>query len=145
MTSKTIIDYARKENIEAMKNLWRDIPGIGISSSDDTPALEIFLDRNPTTSFVLVAGDQIIGTVLGGYDGRRGYIYHLAIAAAFRRQNLGKQLLDRALSELRKLGASKIHLLVYADNHGAIAFYEKLNWQKRDDVFIFSWEPENFI
>src|SRR5207237_10018673 len=94
-TAPPSIRLLREADMPAALSLWRATPGIGMSrTSDHVPELAAFLLRNPTTSFALCAGEELIGTVLAGFDGRRGFIYHLAIQQEWQRGGLGRQLLD---------------------------------------------------
>lgn len=133
------IDKATNRDITEMINFWRATEGIGVGVGDDEPSLQLFLRRNPTTSLIMKDEGRLIGTVLGGFDGRRGFIYHLAIDPAYRRRGLGKELLDKALTELVKVGAPRTHLFVWNDNVTAIEFYKSLGWLDRHDVEVFTW------
>ena len=82
----------------------------------------------------------MIGTVLGGFDGRRGYIYHLAVAPDYRGKGYGKALLKRVLQELEALGADKVHLFALCDNQAAAEFYLSQGWKLRRDIQVFSWD-----
>ena len=81
-----------------------------------------------------------MGTVMAGFDGRRGYIYHLAVHPQYQGQGYGKALLEKAITELENLGAQKIHLTVFNDNHRAIEFYRRQGWKERDEIKMMSWE-----
>ncbi len=118
--------------------LWRATPGVGLSSADTPPELTRFLERNPGTSFLAREGGRLVGAILGGWDGRRGYIHHLAVAADRRRQGLGQALLDELLGAFRHLGVLKIHLFIFVDNELAIAFYRKRGWTWREDIRVMS-------
>ncbi|MCB0153428.1 MAG: GNAT family N-acetyltransferase, partial [Anaerolineae bacterium] len=66
--------------------LWQQAEGVGLSEADSPDRLTRFLEHNPGLSFVAINGNQLVGAVLGGHDGRRGYIHHLAVAANERRR-----------------------------------------------------------
>lgn len=121
-----------------MLELWQDTPGVSFGPGDDEVSLAAFLQRNPSTSLVLKYQESIIGTVLGGFDGRRGCIYHLVVHKDFRRQGYGRKLLQQAVSELRALKAGKINLFVLKSNPEAEGFYEKQGWTKRKDIEVYS-------
>lgn len=118
--------------------LWRGLEMIGLSISDERDEIEKFLDANPTTSLVAEIEGKIAGTVLGGYDGRRGYIYHLAVVKEMRGRGLGAMLMDELELRFKELGASRIHLMIYNDN-ADWKFYEKRGYWRRDgELFIMS-------
>ena len=130
----TITDYGR------VIALWQKTPGMGLSLSDvdSREGINVFLERNPGLSFVCEEGEQLIATVLCGHDGRRGYIYHLAVDEAFRKQGIGQRLTLQSLQALRRAGIVKCHLFVYKNNEDAHVFYDRLGWQKRTTLDIFS-------
>ena len=78
------------------------------------------------------------GTVMCGFDGRRGYVYHLAVAEGNKRKGIGTALMQIAVSKLKDAGAGKIHLMVFVENECARMFYNNLGFQNRDDVTLMS-------
>jgi ribosomal protein S18 acetylase RimI-like enzyme len=75
--------------------------------------------------------------VIGGYDGRRGLIYHLAVSAAFRGHGIGSQLMDEVEARLRNKGCLKCYLLVADDNYAVESYYQQRDWQRMDTVHLF--------
>lgn len=118
--------------------LWQTAPGLGLSSADAPAELARFLERNPDLSLVAYAGEQLVGTILCGHDGRRGYLYHLAVSAPYRHAGIGRQLVTLALDALGRAGIQKCHLFVYTDNTGARAFWSRTGWVERDELVIMS-------
>ena len=137
------IETARETDIPSMLQLWRDTPGLGWGAGDDDASLAIFMQRNPSTCLLIKNHDDVIGTVLGGFDGRRGYIYHLAVHSDFRRRGYGRKLLQEVVAKLEGLKAEKIHLFVLKSNPEAMVFYEKQHWIKRNDLEVFSFNIPN--
>jgi ribosomal protein S18 acetylase RimI-like enzyme len=133
------IAKAQTGDIENMLRLWRAIPGLGVGQGDEVESLKTFMNMNPSTCLVLKINDDLIGTVLGGFDGRRGYLYHLAVHPDHQGRGYGKKLLARVIQELKLLGAAKIHLFSFSDNPKAAQFYEKQGWERRQDIKVFSW------
>lgn len=124
----TIMDYEIEEmaieDFEEVTALWRKTEGVGLSESDDKSNIAIFLERNPGLSFIARnANGEIVGAVLCGHDGRRGYLHHLAVAANHRRKGIGKFLVAKCLSELRKLGLPKCNIFIFENNAKGIAFW----------------------
>jgi len=101
---------------------------------DDPPrnAPDNVISRKMTTQselfFVAVFGRQIVGTVLAGYDGCRGWIYHLAVHPDHQRTGFGRLLMQEAETCLRELGCPKINLQVRVDNDAVVRFYERLGY-----------------
>jgi ribosomal protein S18 acetylase RimI-like enzyme len=109
-----------------------------LSDADQPGRLREFLARNPGLSRMAVHGEILIGTILCGSDGRRGYIHHLAVAADSRRKGVGRALLDAALSALRRTGIGKCHVFVFQSNPFGDWFWARSGWQRRDDLYVFS-------
>lgn len=127
----------RPSDYDDVISLWRLLPGMGLSGADEREEIEKFLEKNPKTSILAEEEEKIVGTVLGGFDGRRGYIYHLAVAKNLWGRGIGTMLMDELEGRFAKLGAQKVHLMIYVDND-AVGFYEGLGYVKRDDIEIMS-------
>ena len=129
---------------DAVVALWRASEGIGLSAADGRDAIAAYLERNPGLSRVAFRGGALVGAVLGGHDGRRGYLHHLAVAPAERGRGLGRQLVDACVDELRALGIGKVNIFVYADNDAGRAFWRATGWIARDELLLMQrvLEPE---
>ena len=120
---------------DAVYALWMSCKNMGFNHLDDSrEGIERFLRRNPTTSFVAFEGDALAGVILAGQDGRRGYIYHMAVAQPHRRRGLGTALVTRCLEALRAEGINKAALLVFRYNDAGNAFWERQGFAERADV-----------
>ena len=118
--------------------LWRSFPGTTMTGADDEKSFRLFLEFNTEHCFVAVTGnDDLIGSVMAGNDGRRGYIYHLAVSEDDQRLGAGRQLMQTVEESLRKAGIEKAHLFIYSDNP-AISFYEHVGWHRRHDIEVMS-------
>lgn len=122
--------------------LWQATEGVGLSAADSREAIERYLTRNPGMSFVAcstgVAPCEIVGAVLAGHDGRRGYLHHLAVRPEYRKQGLGQALVERSMACLRAEGIDKCHLFVFTQNEIGRAFWEHSGWTKRNTLIIMS-------
>ena len=97
-----MIRIMQPEDHANVYELWTKTPGMGLNSLDDSKeGLTRFLKRNPTSCFVAVEENIIVGTILCGHDGRRGYIYHAAVAEAHQGKGIGSALLEAALEALK--------------------------------------------
>lgn len=110
--------------------LWSETEGLTLRDADSREAITRYLARNPSLSFVARDGGQLVGAVLVGTDGRRGYLQHLAVAPSHRGQGLGRALAERAVAALSALGIAKCHLMVREENGPARAFWERLGWSE---------------
>jgi ribosomal protein S18 acetylase RimI-like enzyme len=120
--------------------LWRRCEGMGLSSADSREAITAYLERNPGTSLVAREAGVLVGTILCGHDGRRGYVHHLAVDPSHRRRSTGNRLVESALATLRARGIHKCHLFVYVDNDPAIGFWHRRGWEYRTDIAVMSLE-----
>ena len=118
--------------------LWRSSVGIGLSSADTRENIAQYLARNPGFSMVAYDGSRLAGAVLGGHDGRRGFLHHLAVHEEYRRQGIGRRLVERCLAALEDAGINKCHVYVYSRNDDAIAFWSHIGWTERIDLTMMS-------
>ncbi len=130
-------------DFEKASAFWTSTRGMmGQMGTDSEQALATFLKRNPGLSFKVVDNDEIVGTILCGHDGRRGYLHHLAVAEQYLGQGLGKVLTDRSIEELRRLGIAKCHLFVDSRNSEGQQFWKSIHWNEQNDIRIFSHDIE---
>lgn len=106
-------------------NLWISTPGPGIAQ---------YLKRNPNTCFVALENGEMIGVLLSGHDGRRGYIHHTAVAVSARKRGIGKALLDAAMQALGAEGIHKVALVVFEANETGNRFWGRNGFCVRDDL-----------
>ncbi len=119
----------------AVFDLWSNTSGMGMRSLDDSyEGIENFLHRNPETCFVAESSGQIIGSILCGNDGRRGFIYHTAVDEKYRKMGVGGSLLNAVVDELKIIGINKAALVVKSDNKIGNDFWEKQGFITRDDL-----------
>jgi ribosomal protein S18 acetylase RimI-like enzyme len=116
--------------------LWQITEGIGLNESDKPEAFAAFLTRNPGMSQVALAGTEIVGTLMCGHDGRRGYLHHLAVAQAHRHQGLGRTLVEKCLRVLAAQGIAKCNIYLFADNPGGRTFWAHNGWDERAEIQV---------
>lgn len=120
---------------ERVYQLWMSCKGMGLNDLDDSrEGIEQFLKRNPDTCFVAEQNGKIIGSIICGNDGRRGYIYHTAVASDYRKKGIGTVLVETTLQALKNLGINKAALVVFSKNAEGNAFWEKLGFTVRKDL-----------
>lgn len=123
------------EDYDNVYRLWTLTKGMGLNNLDDTKTgINIFLQRNPNTCFVATFHNEIIGTIISGHDGRRGYIYHTAVSEKFRKKGIGQKLVTSSLSALKTEGINKVALVVFSKNKLGNLFWEKIGFRKREDL-----------
>lgn len=122
-------------DFDALYALWLSCPGMGLNDRDDSPeGIAAYLRRNPSTSFGAEEDGRLVGCILAGHDGRRGYIHHTAVHPDFRKRGIGSALVSAALDALKKEGISKVALLVFRRNERGNAFWEKQGFTAREDI-----------
>ncbi len=125
------IDFER--DLPRVLSLWRTAgPGIHLGRSDEPAELRKKYGRDPDLFLVAEDHGELVGAVMGGFDGRRGLVYHLAVAPHRRRAGLGRKLMDELERRLRAKGCLKVYLLVTQDNPDGLEFYERLGWEPMD-------------
>ena len=121
--------------------LWESIDvGMHVGRSDTPDEIQKKLERDPDLFLVAEINEEIVGTAIGGYDGRRGMIYHLAVHENLREKGVGEVLLNEVEKRLQAKGCVKCYLLVFADNERAVQFYENRGWREMREDRIFGKE-----
>jgi ribosomal protein S18 acetylase RimI-like enzyme len=124
--------FRQPEDYAAVLELWdQSGPGVRLGKSDTFDEISKKLSRDPDLFLVAEQKGEIIGAVIGGFDGRRGLVYHLAVSEKYRGQGIGKELMSVLEDGLREKGCLRSYLLITKDNP-AIEFYRKQGWQSLD-------------
>jgi len=132
-----IVPFEPRDYEEVMA-LWEATEGLTLRDVDSRDAILAYVLRNPGLSFVAQDEGEVVGAVLAGTDGRRGYLQHLAVARPHRGQGVGRALAERVIEALSGVGVAKCHLMVRRENELAKAFWEHLGWTARDDISVMS-------
>lgn len=132
------IEFLDINDYEKLLLFWKSIKGLGIGLGDSKENIKKFIAKNPNSNFQIKKNGEVIGTILCGNDGRRGYIYHLAIHKNFRKQSLGSRLVNTVLNNLKKEGITKCHVMIFNENRDGLEFWKKVNFDERHDVQIMS-------
>lgn len=128
---------------DSVMTLWGQTENLSLKDADSRASIAAYLAKNPGLSFVAIDGQDIVGAVLVGTDGRRGYLQHLAVDLHYRGQNIGQRLVQSATEALTQQGIAKTHLFVLSNNLSAQDFYLKLGWQARDEIRMFSFNSSD--
>ena len=124
---------------DAVIALMTRTSGIVLRRVDSRESVEKFLARNPGLSFVAWEGETMVGCAMCGHDGRRGYLHHVAVEPTFRGQGIAHQLITRCLDRLEAEGIFKTHIDVLTTNGVANNYWAKRGWQRRNDIFRYSF------
>ncbi len=124
------------EDFNSMYTLWQEV-GLAVGDlKSEQASTNQMINLNPSSNFVAIEGEKIVGTIFGIFNGRRAWIYHLAIHSIFQKRGLGSILLNKAEQALKKLGAKRVLLWVNKDNLGVTYFYQKYDYSIVDDAIV---------
>lgn len=119
---------------DAVIALWQRSEGVGLGASDTRERIEAYLLRNPALSQVAEAEGHIVGAMLCGHDGRRGFIYHLAVDDGWRGKGIGRRLVARGLDLLYRESIAKAYIMVFRHNDTGRGFWIGTGWEAREDL-----------
>jgi ribosomal protein S18 acetylase RimI-like enzyme len=128
------------DDYDGVMALWQSVDGVGLSQADTREAIGRYLDRNQGLSQCIVVNEtgEIVGAVLCGHDGRRGFLHHLAVNPKYRHQGLGQLLAKQCLKGLHQQGIDKCHLFVFNKNQVGRNFWKKAGWYERSELVLIS-------
>jgi len=119
------------QDFPAVEALWAAAgPGVQLGRSDTEEEIRKKLERDPDLFLVADLGGSVVGAVLGGFDGRRGLVYHLAVSENCRDQGVGSALMAELEGRLRQKGCLRCYLLVAPGNEALGAYYEARGWDR---------------
>lgn len=140
-SSVQIREFRFPSDYEQVFELWQSIEkGVHVGRSDTLAEVGKKIARDADLFLIAESAGDIVGSVIGGFDGRRGLIYHLAVASAFRGQGIGSDLMNEVESRLRAKGCLKCYLLVTVDNLEIADYYMHRGWQQMDQVHLYGKE-----
>jgi N-acetylglutamate synthase len=122
----------RIEDYDGAIELWNRVEGLDVAEGDDRETIGRFLGQNPGLSRIAMDGAIIVGAVLCGHDGRRGYVYHLAVDPIYRERGIGRRLIDECLAGLKRVGLKRANILVAEDNPRGREFWKSCGWEDLD-------------
>lgn len=125
----TADDYA------SVAKLWTESSGIGVNPDDSKENISKYLQRNPNTSFVAVESGEIVGAILAGHDGYRGFIHHTSVSSSHRGMGIGTKLVNAAVDAIRNEGINKVVLVAFKTNTLGNSFWEKQGFAVREDLY----------
>lgn len=134
MVAATLREF-RDQDYDAAVRLWH-AAGLTVKPSDTLPELRKLIDRNPGLFLVAEEDGSVVGTVIGAWDGRRAWIYHLAVLPDRQGGGTGRMLMDELERRLRAVGATRLNLLVERGNAGVADFYRKLGYAPYELLFM---------
>ena len=118
---------------DRLRTFWLTC-GIKIRPGDDNASLARFAAHNPGLLLLAEEDAHLVGSALAGWDGRRGWLYHVAVHRDERRRGIGRTLVIEIEARLRDLGCPKLNLIVWDDNTWAMQFWEALGYRREKTV-----------
>lgn len=125
------------KDYEKVYELWKNADII-LKTSDQRDEINRMIKRNPYTCLVGEIDNEIVAAVMGGFDGRRGYVHHLAVKTELHKQGLGREMMDELMNRFEELKVIKVHLFVENRNEKVKKFYKKIGFEERTDLTDFS-------
>jgi ribosomal protein S18 acetylase RimI-like enzyme len=129
---------------QAVLELWKKA-GIGVGSSDTKEETALILERNPGLFLIGRDQEKVIAVVIGAFDGRRGYVHHLAVDPDYQKKGYGKTILNELIERFKQNRIQKIHLFIQKENKEVLDFYSKEGWEIREDIIMMSFIPDGSI
>lgn len=134
-----IREFNYSQDYDSAARLWQSMDrGVRFGRSDVPAEIEKKLARDPDLFLVAESDGELVGTVIGGFDGRRGMVYHLAVAHAHRRRGVAEALMREIEKRLVAKGCIRAFLIAHADNVEARALYEKQDWVLLANDVVYS-------
>jgi len=117
------------DDYDAAVALWNLVEGVEVAEGDSKEEIRAYFSRNPGLSRIAENNGTVVGAVLCGHDGRRGLIYHLAVAPAHHGQGIGKRLVHECIVRLREAGITRALIFVAHDNVSGHSFWLRNGWE----------------
>ena len=139
MSEIRLREFRFPEDYPTVLELWKNAgSGIHVRRSDEPEEIQKKLQRDPDLFLVAESDGRIVGTVIGGFDGRRGLIYHLAVDNGVRQRGIGTLLMEAVERRLKSKGCIRCYLMVAEDNENAIRFYKTRGWSDMDGIYTYA-------
>ena len=135
------IEKFKIEYYDEVVKLWIKA-GIGVGSSDTIDEVSRVLNRNPDLFLIGKEEEKIVAVVIGAFDGRRGYVHHLAVDPDYQNKGFGKIIMKALIEQFRRGNIHKVHLFIEKSNKRVVEFYNNLGWGVREDLIMMSYVPD---
>lgn len=135
------MDYRRMQitDYDDVVALWHETDGLSLRDADSPEGIATYLQRNPGLSFIAVDASGVVGTIMAGHDGRRGYVQHVAVADRARQTGVGSRLVELCLEALKSRGIYKSHVHVLGNNEAGRRFWVNRGWMHRSEIVMYSF------
>lgn len=133
--AKLRIREFRLSDYDEVVGLWKE-SGLILRPGDERQGMELKLQRDPDLFLVAESDRQILGVVLGAWDGRRGWVNHLAVRANYRRSGIGQALMNELEERLIRKGALKVNAQIYQSNKDSLAFFKAMSYEVHSNLIM---------
>ena len=123
-------------DVGTVLRLWRDADAVE-STTDYEAALRTLLDRDPGALLIAEVDGEPVGTLIVGWDGWRGALYRLAVLPAWRREGIGRRLVEEAERGLRAMGVRRAAAMVITDHDHAVRFWAAVGYEPNPELGRF--------
>ena len=127
------------DHVDDVLRLWEDTDGVILMDTDNAEDLPRYFERNPGISQVALDNGTVVGAVLCGHDGRRGYLHHLAVATSYRQRGIGRALVEACTHQLADAGITACNLFVENENCNARSFWRHHDWKLWQAIRVMSF------
>ena len=129
------------DDYPSVRGLWATAgPGVTLRPSDEPSEVAKKLSRDPDLFLVAAVQNQIVGVIMGAWDGRRGWLHHLAVSHEYRGRGIATALLTEVEARLREKGCLKVNLMVFRENEQARRLYRQLGYDEMEPVLLMGKE-----
>ena len=139
---KMKIEEFKIKYYDRVVELWKKA-GIGMGSSDTIDEVSRVLNKNPDLFLIGKEQEKVIAVVIGAFDGRRGYVHHLAVDPDYQHKGFGRTIMKVLIEQFRKRNIHKVHLFIEKSNKRVVEFYNNLGWDVREDLIMMSYIPDD--
>lgn len=136
------IEEMRIDDYDEVLRLWRASEGVSLQAADSREGIERYLARNPGMCFTAREDGRVVGAVLSGHDGRRGYLHHLAVATEARGRGIASELVRRCREALLAEGIDRCHLFLLRSNTEGATFWLNRGWRTRTEIALMTRDLE---
>ena len=123
------------EDYLTVRALWQT-SGLELRPGDDLEDIRLKLQRDPDLFLIAEQDEEIIGSVIGGWDGRRGWIYHLAVRPDHQRKGIGTKLIEELERRLFAKGAKKVNAQIHKWNNQSSEFFKAIGYDAQSDLVM---------
>jgi len=133
-----LYSFMRIEDFDEIYKLWSSIQGLNLNKADEKGSVNAYLLRNPNQSYVCKLSNKIIGTIMCGNDGRRAFIYHLAVLPEYQRKGIATELVRLAIDMQKQLGIDKCAIFILNENVYGKNFWSNVGFSKVQEAEIMA-------